>query len=223
MTYQDLKEMYLKDNCKPIWGATGYDQLDKTYYTIEESQEIVEQLLDYQLHCEDMETFTEIEAKKKFLTDLYEILEKTHQKTNTFQIVSPPSAGKNFFIETILAFYWNTGVIQNFNRYHSFPLMEAVNRRVNYWDEPNFEPAATETLKKLFAGTALKASIKFAKEANVQKTPLIITANRDKFGEDVWDDRIIKYEWNACPMLKQYKKRLHPMCWCYLVDTYVLS
>ncbi|BAA96073.1 nonstructural protein [Bombyx mori densovirus 5] len=222
MTYSDLKMLYQNEHTMPIWGAISSNDLLNTYYTIEESQQIVEELLDFQMHNDQLEYFDSIEdAKKRFITDLYEILEKKHQKTNTFQIVSPPSAGKNFFIETVLAFYWNTGVIQNFNRYNNFPLMEAVNRRVNYWDEPNFEPDATETLKKLFAGTALKATVKFQKEANVQKTPVIITANYDKFTKEVWDDRIIKYYWYPCPKLKEYNKRLHPFAWVYLVDKYV--
>ncbi|AWA28230.1 NS1 [Iteravirus sp.] len=224
MTYNELKMLYQNENTKPIWGAISSQDLLNTYYTVDESREIVEELLNYQMHNDQLEYFDSIEdAKCKFITDLYEILEKKHQKTNTFQIVSPPSAGKNFFIETVLAFYWNTGVIQNFNRYNNFPLMEAVNRRVNYWDEPNFEPDATETLKKLFAGTALKATVKFQKEANVQKTPVIITANQDKFTKEVWDDRIIKYYWYQCPKLKQYNKRLHPYVWCYLVDKYVTN
>lgn len=223
MTYLEFKTLYTHIDCKPIWGAISSNDILETYYTLEESKEIVEDLLDYQLSNDQLDYYDDIhDAKCKFIKDLYDILEKKNQKTNTFQIVSPPSAGKNFFIETILAFYWNTGVIQNFNRYHAFPLMEAVNRRVNYWDEPNFEPDATETLKKLFAGTALKASVKFQKEANVQKTPVIITANRDKFTSEVWDDRIIKYEWYSCPKLKMYTKRLHPFVWSYLVDKYVI-
>lgn len=224
MTYGELKMLYENIHTKPIWGAVSSKDLLNTYYTVDESKEIVEELLDYQMTNDQLEYFDSIEdAKRRFITDLYEILEKKHQKTNTFQIVSPPSAGKNFFIETVLAFYWNTGVIQNFNRYNNFPLMEAVNRRVNYWDEPNFEPDATETLKKLFAGTALKATVKFQKEANIQKTPVIITANYDKFTKEVWDDRIIKYYWYQCPKLKQYTKRLHPFVWCYLVDKYVID
>lgn len=222
MTFGELKMLYQNENTMPIWGAVSSKDLLNTYYTVEESQDIVEELLDFQLTNDQLEYFDSLEhAKRQFITDLYEILEKKHQKTNSFQIVSPPSAGKNFFIETVLAFYWNTGVIQNFNRYNNFPLMEAVNRRVNYWDEPNFEPDATETLKKLFAGTALKATVKFQKEANVQKTPVIITANHDKFTKEVWDDRIIKYFWYSCPKLKQYTKRLHPFVWAYLVDKYV--
>lgn len=224
MTFSELRMLYQNEHTMPIWGAVSSKDLLNTYYTVDESQEIVEELLDFQLHNDQLEYFDNIDAaKSKFITDLYEILEKKHQKTNTFQIVSPPSAGKNFFIETVLAFYWNTGVIQNFNRYNNFPLMEAVNRRVNYWDEPNFEPDATETLKKLFAGTALKATVKFQKEANVQKTPVIITANYDKFTKEVWDDRIIKYYWFPCPKLKQYNKRLHPFVWSYLVDKYVID
>nr|AIT71975.1 nonstructural protein NS1 [Hordeum marinum Itera-like densovirus] len=224
MTYSELKMLYQNEHTMPIWGAISSKDLLNTYYTVDESQDIVEELLDFQMQNDQLEYFDDLEdAKRKFITDLYEILEKKHQKTNTFQIVSPPSAGKNFFIETVLAFYWNTGVIQNFNRYNNFPLMEAVNRRVNYWDEPNFEPDATETLKKLFAGTALKATVKFQKEANVQKTPVIITANFDKFTKEVWDDRIIKYYWYSCPKLKQYNKRLHPFVWSYLVDKYVID
>lgn len=224
MTFSQLKDMYQKEDSIPIWGATGSQELLNTYYSLDESKEIVEELLDFQMTNDLLEYFDSLEdAKRKFITDLYEILEKTHQKTNTFSIVSPPSAGKNFFIETVLAFYWNTGVIQSFTRYDQFPLMEAVNRRVNYWDEPNFEPDAVETIKKLFAGTALKAKVKHQKEANVQKTPVIITSNYDKFTKEVWDDRIIKYYWYPCPKLKQYNKRLHPFVWSYLVDKYVLG
>nr|QVW56785.1 MAG: nonstructural protein NS1 [Saxicola torquata Iteradensovirus] len=224
MTFGELRMLYQNENTMPIWGAVSSKDLMNTYYSVIESEEIVEELLDFQMHNDQLEYFDSVDdAKRKFITDLYEILEKKHQKTNTFQIVSPPSAGKNFFIETVLAFYWNTGVIQNFNRYNNFPLMEAVNRRVNYWDEPNFEPDAVETLKKLFAGTALKATVKFQKEANVQKTPVIITANYDKFTKEVWDDRIIKYYWYPCVKLKQYNKRLHPFVWSYLVDKYVID
>lgn len=53
------------------------------------------------------------------------------------------------------------------------------NKRVLYWDEPNFEPAAIETLKMLLAGDKCPANIKYKDHQIINKTPVIITTNFD--------------------------------------------
>lgn len=69
------------------------------------------------------------------------------------EIVSPPSAGKNFFFDPVLSFYINRGTIRNFNRYTSFPLQDTVGRRILVWNEPNCESSAFDTVKKFLVVT----------------------------------------------------------------------
>lgn len=224
-TYIQFLDKYLQEDCKPIWGAHNYGNLTDYYHTIDESIDIIEYLLDFQAeYNEQNNIYSNNDLKKKFCTDLYDILEKKRPKVNCFQIIGEPSAGKNFFIDAILSFYWNTGIIQNFNRYHQFPLMEAVNRRVNLWNEPNFEPSSHDTLKMLLAGDALKVQVKYQKEQNLIKTPIIVLTNKAVFpNTQAFHDRICTYNWTRCEHLKQFTKKLHPMIWRYLVNTYVFQ
>lgn len=77
--------------------------------------------------CETMSVYTKQERRGKFISNIFAECEKLIPKRNSVMVVSRPSAGKN------------VGIIQNFNRYNNFPLMEAINRRLNYWNIPNVE------------------------------------------------------------------------------------
>lgn len=224
-TYIQLVDYYTKLDCNAIWAAPTLQTFEDYYHTLEESIDIIEKLLTYQ--CEQDEYLSEmtaIEAKKIFVNDLWDILEKRRPKQNTFQIIGEPSAGKNFFIDAILSFYLNTGIILNFNRFSQFPLMEAVNRRVNVWNEPNFEPAALDTIKMLLAGDPMKVNVKYQKEQYLQKTPIIVMSNKPVFPNELaFHDRICTYYWKRAPFLKDCNKKIHPMIWKYLVNTYVLE
>lgn len=224
-TYLQLYDKYTSDDCFPIWGANSLEDFNEYYFDLDTSIKIVEELLDYQIqYMEDFETMTLHEGKIKFCTDLYNVLEKVKPKMNTFQIVSDPGAGKSYFIDAILAFYWNTGLIQNFNRYSQFPLQEAVNRRVNLWNEPNFEPSALDTLKMLLGGDIMKANIKHEQEALIPRTPVIVTTNKNKFpNEEAFRQRVQTYQWYPAQFLKNYGLKLNPMIWSYLVKTYVFQ
>ena len=224
-TYLQFIEYYRKEDCMPIWGAPSYANFEDYYHSFDVSIDIVEQLLSFQ--CDNNEYLSEMtsaQAKKIFINDLWDILEKKRPKQNTFQIIGEPSAGKNYFIDAILSFYINTGIILNFNRFSQFPLMEAVNRRVNVWNEPNFEPAALDTIKMLLAGDPLKVNVKYQKEQYLQKTPIIVLTNKRVFPNELaFEDRVCTYYWKRAPFLKNYNYKLHPMIWQYLVNTYVLE
>lgn len=96
-------------------------------------------------------------------------------------IISPPTAGKIFFLDSILHFYLNIGHIGNFNRYVNFPLNDAIERRVNVGNEPNFTEENVDTLKMLTAGDVLSARVKFKNDFKIHKTPLILMSNTDPF------------------------------------------
>lgn len=221
--YSDFMKHYSDLNTKLIFGAPSLDTFHDYYMTVEESIDAIEELLDFQLS--NMSEFSDLnvtEKKKEFITDLWDILEKKIPKKNTFQIISEPSAGKNFMLDAIFAFYWNIGMIRNFNKYENFPLMEAVDKRVNCWNEPNFEPSAEDTIKMILGGDPIKAAYKYDNERNISRTPVVIMSNKNVFrSDDAFEDRMITYHWDRAPFLRKHRKKINPMIWPYLVDNYV--
>nr|QTE03938.1 MAG: nonstructural protein 1 [Turdus hortulorum Iteradensovirus] len=222
-SYNDFLNHYRKDDTKLIFGAPSLDTFNDYYMSLEDSIDAIEELLDFQLsNISEFSDLNVTDKKREFVTDLWDVLEKKVPKKNTFQIISPPSAGKNFLLDAIFAFYWNVGMIRNFNKYESFPLMEAVDKRVNCWNEPNFEPSAEDTIKMILGGDPIKAAYKYESERNIARTPVIVMSNKNVFKiNDAFEDRIITYYWDRAEFLRKYRKKVNPLIWPYLVDNYV--
>lgn len=218
-TMHDYMQLYMKTN--PLFAAADEQEFEEYYYTIAKSIEIIEKLLDFQLDSEEMENLCLADRRKVFLQDLLNVLEKKLPKVNAFMIKSPPSAGKNFMLDAVMAFYLNVGMIQNFNKFNSFPLQEAVNRRVNCWNEPNIEPAAFDTVKMLLAGDPMKAHVKYQAEQPLARTPILIMTNNECFpNNDAFNDRLIRYNWKRATFLRSYTKKIHPLMWGFIYWKY---
>lgn len=175
------------------------------YYSVEESVNILNELLYFQFNNDE-------QAIVVFLTDLLNIIDKKIPKVNCLQIIAPASSGKNFFFDTVIHYFFNFGLIGNFNKYQQFPLMEAVNRRINLWNEPNAEPGAMDTLKMLFGGDNVNAKVKHMSDAVVSRTPIIVLTNKTWLSNDAaFQHRIITYNWKTAPFLKNYNKKPYPL------------
>nr|QTE04065.1 MAG: nonstructural protein 1 [Phylloscopus inornatus Iteradensovirus] len=215
-------EAYYASVDKPYWNAVHCNDILEYYYSIDESVRIAEELILYQSDDQHQYDATDEEKLKQFILDLFNVLEMRIPKVNTFYIISPPSAGKNFLLDAISSWYLNIGQIQNFNKYNNFPLMEAVNKRINIWNEPNIEPAAFDTVKMLLAGDPMKASVKYQSEQPLLRTPVLVMTNKKCFpSNQAFDDRMIKYTWKRAPQLRKYVKKLHPELWPVLVHKYL--
>lgn len=220
MTFDDFVNYYSTIQ-KSYWYAVATGPEDY-YYSPEESLTIVELLLKFQLDEEHHMEKSESECIQKFIQDLYDVLEKKLPKVNTFYIESPPSAGKNFLLDAVTSWYLNVGQIQNFNKYNNFPLMEAINRRVNVWNEPNIEPAAFDTVKMLLAGDPLKAAVKYQNEQFLLRTPVIVMTNKPCFPKnEMFTDRMIIYKWKRAVFLRKYVQKINPQVWPLLVNKYI--
>lgn len=92
--------------CNPIWGAITCS-VDEYYYSVEESISKLVTLLEFQCHSSD--EMDDSMGIYEFLLNLYNVCEKKVAKKNTIYIVSPPSAGKNWFLDMVQAFYINGG------------------------------------------------------------------------------------------------------------------
>lgn len=156
-----------------------------------------------------------------FLLRLYEVVCKLKPKKNAFLVVSPPNGGKNLFFDCLLHSCINFGQMANFNKYNSFPLMDIVQRRIILWNEPNFEPAAEETLKTIFGGDSTAVRVKYQGDAIVQRTPVIILSNADIFPKtSAFETRMWRYYWKTASYLKLIKKKPHPLGMFYLFLKY---
>ncbi|XP_042145622.1 uncharacterized protein LOC121045683 [Ixodes scapularis] len=152
-TTLDYIQLYSTTN--PLFDAPR-GNISAYYMDMSASYDAMVRLLEYQLG----------EEVPEFVHDLYNLLERRMPKKNCMEVMSHPSAGKNFFFYALVSFYINRGTIHNFNRCSNVPLQDAVGKRVPIWNEPNCVSAAYETIKLLetaFAiNTSVNASINFS-------------------------------------------------------------
>lgn len=199
---EDYLRFYNNPSTIKVWSARSLDHFDTYYLDYKESQQIINTLLDYQL--DDM--------KYNFVYNLINIIEMNIPKCNCFLIISPPSAGKNFFVDAIKDYYLNVGQMQNPNKYNTFAYQDCHNRKILIWNEPNYEPRETENLKLLFGGDNLSANVKCKPQANVKRTPIICLSNNTPrfLGDEAFNDRVVHYYWKTAGFLKDCNKKPRP-------------
>lgn len=212
-TYGEIITL-LNKNEKNYFASCNGD-LDSYYYDVSVSFEILNNIAFFQCN-------NDIDLVRKFLYDVYCIIDRKIPKKNCIFIYSEQAnAGKNLFFDAVVHLFCNFGQIANFNRYQQFPLMDAVNRRILVWNEPQCESSAFEDVKLLFGGDTMKVKIKYMGDAVVDRTPVIVLGNRDIFPKDsTFDARMIKYKWKPFSELKYVKKKIHPMGFHKLLINY---
>lgn len=203
---KDINEMSLRDiynvlkDEKPIFMKSMY------YGGNEQSVEIIDSLLKFQFDDNDEEI-------SSFLTTLVDILDKRITKLNTIVVIGPPSSGKNFFFDMVLAICLNYGQLGQANRHNNFAFQEAPNKRVLLWNEPNYESSLTDTIKMMLGGDPYTVRVKHNMDTHVQRTPVIVLTNNvvNFMVENAFQDRIVKYKWKRAPFLKEIDYKPYPM------------
>lgn len=213
----DFISLYMES--LPIFCAVNVE-FEQYYFNVDESKEQLIDLITYQLNIEYDNPDLIFSEVKNFLECIYNVCEKKIPKCNSIYIVSPPSSGKNYFMDAILSFYLNVGNVANYNKNNNFPFQDAINRRMNLWNEPNFMPSSIDTLKMLCGGDTMHVNIKFQKHVPLYRTPLIVLSNKHVFKDKAFNDRMIKYDWRPAPQLKLLRKKPHPFVWPILLHDY---
>ncbi|XP_072141949.1 uncharacterized protein, partial [Dermacentor andersoni] len=215
-SYTTLDFIELYQHTQPLFDAPHGD-LDAHYMSVQDSFDAVLELLNFQFDDNQLEL-------SDFVNNLYMLVEKLVPKKNCMEVVSPPSAGKNFFFDAVLSFYINRGTIRNFNRFSNFPLQDTVGRRILVWNEPNCESSAFDTVKKIFGGDVDSVAVKYSPDQTISRTPVIVLSNNEVFpADDAFNHRMFRYKWKACPLLKRHAKKVHPMSLVLLYDKFVLD
>lgn len=203
--FYDFKLLYQSNVCNPLFNALDVDTTS-IYYSVEDSLGVILDLLMFQ--------FGDELSVISFLKDLWNVCEKKIPKFNTIVIHSPPSAGKNFFFDMVLAFYWSKGQMGNPNRFNTFAYSECVNKRIILWNEPNYASEETDMLKMILGGDNFTARVKYKNDVAVNRTPVIVLTNTavNFMHDPAFADRIKVYRWMTCPKLKEHTMKPHPMC-----------
>lgn len=189
---------------------------DYQYGNVEESEEIINQLLLHQNNDDPEEV-------SKFLNDLVDLLDRRQPKYNCLTIISQPSAGKGFFFDMLCAICQNYGGFGTANKHDLFAFQTAYGKRLIMWNEANYERGETSTLKKLFGGDAATVRKKYCTgDTNVKRTPIIVNANKDLLYmfDEAFNDRVKVYYWNPAPFLKKIPFKPHPMCFYNILSRY---
>lgn len=213
---EEYQKMYNNERCQPIFSA-GYGSFSDYYYNVENSIEVMERLIQFQCGGEE-------DAVLDFVTTLYNVIERKVPKLNTIVILSPSSAGKNFFFDAVKDYYINCGHLSNANKYNNFPFQDAEGRRIVLWNEPNYSPEYLDQIKEILGGDSTCVNVKYQHDTPVYRTPVIVLTNNvvTFMTNQAFTDRVKVYNWQAAPFLKHYDKKPNPLAVYHFFKKYNL-
>ncbi|CAL8136722.1 unnamed protein product [Orchesella dallaii] len=204
MSIKDIYSLNINTPFRPRYHAIKVDR-DDYYMSIEESLSAYKNLLLFQLG--------DYENVYHFCKQLFNVLNMSKPKRNTFIIVGEQCSGKNFFIDPITATIINVGYLGNPNKNNNFAYQDCVNRRVIVWNEPNYASEEVDTLKMILGGDVCPVRVKFRGDCVVHRTPVIILTNENLplMNDPTFVNRIYVHTWRYCPQLVEYSKKCHPL------------
>lgn len=219
-TLRDFYDMYSKEEKEQFIFSRS-----KTYYSLEDSVNILDTLLRHQF--DDDENL--IQDFLQHLVNVVDFQPETNPfaniKCNTFLVHSPPSAGKNFFFDTLFTLCLNLGQLGTANKSNNFAFQDAANRRIILWNEPNYESSMTDYLKTLFEGGDTKVRVKMLGDTHVKRTPIVILTNNhvNFMSDNAFADRIIQYKWKTAPFLKECILKPYPLSFFEILLKYKIK
>lgn len=161
----------------------------------------------------------------QFIHDIVDVMDKRLEKVNTVALIGPSNSGKTvMFAQPLVAIARFVGMVGNRGNASEFVYQECVNCRLISMEECIMGPDHYEDLKLIMGGETTKVSVKFQGHATLERTPIILTGNRDPWDLDCTAkapmmNRMKYYRTQTDNDLKEIKK-LHPGMWWYLIQQY---
>lgn len=207
----DIYNILMVKETPPIFFNLDYGDMKESFKWIND-------LLLYQFNDDPVQI-------KSFLERLVEVLDRKIPKLNTIIIKGPPSSGKNFFFDMIFALCNNYGQLGQANKHNLFAFQEAPNKRLLLWNEPNYEPCMTDTIKLMLGGDPYTVKVKHIMDSHVTRTPVIVLTNNEVgfMYEEAFKDRTIKYIWKKADFLKEITKKPYPVSFFHLLTYYEIK
>ena len=158
----------------------------------------------------------------QFLSTVYKICNKQNGKQNALLLTGSKNCCKSYFINMLGALFINNGILESPNRNNNFPFMDCADKRIIIWVETSCDRYYYDNIKKLMSGEPLSVSVKYAGNQLVNKTPIIMSANREVFSDDPkFNCRHVKYYWKShSPLVinsdNGKENSIHPLSLAYL-------
>ncbi|AGW50716.1 nonstructural protein 1 [Acheta domestica mini ambidensovirus] len=189
-------------------------RMSEFYYTVDESLDIIEQLLMYQFD----ENF---ESVSDFIHQLYYVLNKQNGKKNCIELIGPPSSYKSTFLHWVAEAFIAVGIINIVNKTAPFGFAPAVNKRVLIIDDYNFSSEYHETLLNILSGTTCNVNVKYKTNGYVTHTPVLMASNYKTFTSTRFEHRMVTFYWKEYKVL--LKKHLYPLAVFALFNKYIIE
>lgn len=202
-SWEELLETSEKNDF--IYGAKNGD-IWKHYESREDSVKILDAMMEW--------NFTEY-GIKWFKCYLLAFLNCKLPKRLGLVLRGDPGSGKTFFSNAICDYLFPKGALKNMNKHDTFWGQEIGNKKIIQWEEPNYEPAAVETLKAIMGGAQVPIKIKHKGDKYSSPTPIICTTNEMGHifpNDEAFAQRIQYVDFKRAPWLKKYTKQIYPGC-----------
>lgn len=161
----------------------------------------------------------------ELVTNIINVMDKTKSKINTICFIGESNAGKSMMISNPLRFIMRyIGQISNRGADSPFVYQDCINTSLIIMDECIMDPANYEDLKLLLGGETMKVSVKHQGHGTIQRTPVILTGNREPWilnyeAKTAMMNRMYYYEVSEDSEL-EHLKYMHPGMWWYLKQQY---
>lgn len=205
-TIRDFYDMYSKSDKVIYFKALTMEEYNRKYLSLRDSIISILELLYFQFEHD-------MDKVDKFLEVIFNMCDfkQSNIKKNSLWVMSPNSAGKNYFFDALVDSFILVGQIKNPIRNYTFGFMNCVNKRILQWNEALVDPYFYEDVKPILAGDSPNVQVKNRDDGVVRATPVFILSNRLSFPDtSEFNCRLHKYEWRTCPLLKLYKRKPDP-------------
>lgn len=161
----------------------------------------------------------------EFVTNIIDVVNKTHEKFNTVCLIGDSNSGKNcMFSNPLKPIMKYVGDISNRGNESQFLWQDCINCSMICIDECVMSAQHYEDLKKILGGEPCKIAVKHQGHSTLCRTPCMLTGNRDPWLLNYADkaaflNRMYYYPVSVDEDLKDIKK-IHPGMWWYLQQQY---
>lgn len=214
----------------PLFAAKSIESFDKLYLKLSVSYNYLVVWIAFQLGLVQVDSKTNpldirlsVDDWHKialFVKELTDWLQANLDRRYTYCLYGASQSGKTLFADCIADFICSYGVMHDMNRNNNFPMQMCVDKHLYYWNEPNYEDAKLEELKKILGGDKHTLTAKYKNDRTSEGNRVLITANHRPFpNQTIFNSRIIYKQVSTCNILAQVNgKRYHPFALIKLIN-----
>lgn len=160
----------------------------------------------------------------EWVREVFDIMDRKREKINSMCMIGGSNSGKTTMfampLRTLARF---CGTIGNRGANSDFVYQECVNKRVIGIDECVLQPNLMEDMKLLLGGEIMTVNVKFAGHSIIQRTPCLLTGNKDLWDLDQsqatpFKNRMLYYKVHPIEELVEIRKKMNPKMWWYLAQ-----